>query len=297
MKAAIVKAKNAVHDLPIADVHPDAGQPRKLFDPDKLAELAASIRENGLLQPINVRKDPDGGYVVVAGERRWRAFRLLGAATIPAHVREIDVVGVRVAQIVENAQREDIGPIEQAQAYRSLLDETGWSIDELARRLGLKQPWRIFERLVLLKLQPEYQGLLASGNLSPEQAGYMAKLSPQGQAALFASIKAGNCPGSGQLRAVAVSLATREAQGEMFAALPPEPTKEDRAAVSRLERKIAQVSQILALGFDENEVVAMRKVDPGRAATYADKLLLIQKHLAAMEHALRTAAVQLEIAA
>ena len=110
---------------------------------------------------------------------------------------------------------------------------------------------------------------------------------------MFAAIKAGQCPTWKSLRAVSQALQEQERQTSIFdvAAAPPPPSAEERRAASRLEKKIAQVAGILAMGFDDNEIVAVKKIDPGKAAGYADKLALIQKHLAQIEHALRASAV------
>jgi len=155
-------------------------------------------------------------------------------------------------------------------------------------------PFRITERTSLLKLEDEYLQLLASGNLTNSQAYEMAQLSPVGQRRLFGAIKAGQCPTYKALRAMSLALREAEAQVSIFdqvvAAQEP-PSQQELRAASRLEKKIDQVSKILAMGFDDNEIVAVKRIDPGKAATYADKLALIQKHLAQMELALRASAV------
>jgi len=277
--------------LPIDRIRPDPEQPRQSFPAAAIEELAASIRENGLLQPIMARPDPERGegfYLVVAGERRYRAHLHLGAAVIEARIVDMTPDDVRIAQIVENIARADMTPLEEAMAYQRELDR-GLSVEELARKLGMKQAWRISERTCLLRLKPEYRKLFASGNLKNNEAFEMAQLSPSGQDALFEAIRKGLCPDYRALRAVALSLRDREAQGEMFAA--PEPTREEREALSRIERRIGQLCRMLADGFDDGELVIVRRVDPNRAATYAEKLSLIRKHVLQMETALRAAAV------
>jgi ParB family chromosome partitioning protein len=287
-----------VRVLPMARVRPDPDQPRKIFTPESIAELAASIREKGLLQPILVRPG-DQGYRIVAGERRWRAHLHNNAATIAALVTELSADDVLAVQIIENLQREDMTVLEEAHAYQRLVAECGGDVDLAAKKLG-KAPWRITERTCLLKLEPEYQQLLASGNLRTSQAYEMAQLSTPGQRRLFAAIKAGHCADRKTLTQVAAALREKEAQASIFdklAAPPVAPTAEEVQAASRLERKITQVAAMLAEGFDDNEIVAAKKVDPGKAATFADKLALIQRHLAQMERALRVSAVATDLLA
>jgi ParB family chromosome partitioning protein len=281
-----------VRALPMAKVHRDPTQPRKIFTPGSIAELAGSIRENGLLQPIGVRPDGDG-WRIVFGERRWRAHQHNKARMILARVLDLTGTDVLVTQIIENAAREPMTALEEAHAYQRLVDELGGDVEAAAKALG-KVPFRITERTSLLKLEDEYLQLLASGNLTNSQAYEMAQLSPVGQRRLFGAIKAGQCPTYKALRAMSLALREAEAQVSIFdqvvAAQEP-PSQQELRAASRLEKKIDQVSKILAMGFDDNEIVAVKRIDPGKAATYADKLALIQKHLAQMELALRASAV------
>lgn len=281
-----------VRALPIAKVRPDPSQPRKLFEPEALAELAASIRENGLIQSITVRADPDGkGWIIVAGERRYRATLLNAAKTINAIVVDLDAAAIRVAQIVENTQRKDMTPLEEAHAYQALVDELGGDVDAAAKKLGM-QSWRVTERTCLLRLLPEYQSLLTTKQLKPSQAFEMAQLAPKGQQKLFTAIRFNRCPSYNALRAVSLALREEEAQTSIFDIVetPPGPTAEERTAMTRLERKIDMVTGVLSAGFDDGEVVAAKRIDPNRAATYADKLALIQKAIGQMELALRAAA-------
>ena len=173
-------------DIALDRIEPDPNQPRRTFDEAELRELAASIRANGLLQPITVRR-VGVRYSIIAGERRYRAHRLLDATTIRAIVHEpADTAELRVLQIVEN----DVSQLEQARAYRALMDESAWTVEELARRIG-KAPHRISERTDLLKIRPEYQQLFASGNIKPSEAQELSRLSPRGQDVLFRAIKLG----------------------------------------------------------------------------------------------------------
>jgi ParB family chromosome partitioning protein len=238
-----------------------------------------------------VTRDPAGGYKIVFGERRWRAHQRNGAATILARVVDMAPDDVLVAQVIENTQRADMTPLEEAHAYQGAIDLLG--AEEAARRLGFVALSAITNRTSLLRLLPEYQHLLSRKQLKTSQAFEMSQLSPVGQKKLFGEIRLGRCTTLPALRAVATAIREREQQSSIFDLVdaPPEPTAEDRKAVSRLARKIRQVEAILAMGFDDNEIVAQKKIDPDKAANYADKLVLIQKHLGQMERALRGAAV------
>jgi ParB family transcriptional regulator, chromosome partitioning protein len=290
-----------VRALPMAQVRPDPEQPRREFSEEAIAELAGSIRESGLLQPITVHKVATRApiWIIIAGERRYRAHIHNGAKTILARVLDdISEVDVLVAQIVENTQRADMTPLEEGRAYQRLVDQLGGDVELVAKKLG-KMPWRITERTCLLRLAPEYQKLLAGKHLQTSQAFEMAHLSERGQKRLFEAIRFGQCPTYNTLRAVSLAIREKEAQTSIFdimLAVPPGPTDEERWAASRLEKKISLACDVLAAGFDDNEVIAARKVDPMKAAGYADKLALMQKHLGQMERALRaTVAVNVDL--
>ncbi len=284
-----------IRNLPIGHVCPNPDQPRKIFDEAKLHELAASIRELGLQQPIKVRKDAPKRYLIVMGERRYRAHLLIGAETIRCDVETaMDDDELAIAAIVENLQRADLSPLEEAHAFQAMIDR-GYTAETLARKLGLQQIWRVTERTNLLKLRPEYQDLLAKNQLTPSQCQEMSRLDPENQDRLFRLIKSGKCSSYNALRAAATGLVEAENQGEMFSM--PTPTAAEVSALSRLERRIEQVGSILQRGFDDNEIVIARKVDPNRAATIAEQLGLMQRHLSQLEKALRATAAQGELIA
>ena len=283
-------------ELSITDIRANPDQPRKHVDENKLRELAASIREHGLMQPITVRPAGDGNYVLVAGERRYRAHVLAGFPTIRAEVVEIDDQAAAEQAIVENLQRVDISSLEEAAAYQNMLDRYGYTVEQLAKRIGMKQPWRISERTSLLMLDPAYQQLLAKGQIGSSQAYEMSRLGARGQATLFKAIRRGDCPTYDALRAQATAIVEAESQSAFFDDdEAPAVSDDDVAAATRLERKIEMVAAMLAAGFKDNEIVAMHKVNPTNAATLADKMALMQRDLKTLEMALRKAAVQLEL--
>jgi len=215
-----------------------------------LSELAASIKANGLLQPITVRR-VGVRYTIIAGERRYRAHQLLDAERIRAIVHEpADVSDLRVLQIVENDQRVDVSPLEQARAYQALLDETSWTVEELGQRIG-KPPYRIVDRLVLLKLRDEYQQLLAGRHLGASQAFEMSRLSQRSQDVLFKAIKHGRCKTWHDLRACANALVEAESQTGLLPAAEP-PSDEERAAVCSFEGMVERVGAMLRAGVRDN---------------------------------------------
>lgn len=151
-------------EIPIGRISVNPNQPRKTFESNKLDELTASIRSSGVIQPIIVRRDGEG-YQLIAGERRWRAARQAGLQRIPAIVREAtDAQSLELA-LIENLLREDLNPIEEAEAYRKLLAQFGWTQDELAQRVGRDRS-TIANCLRLLRLPEAIQADLRAGRLT-----------------------------------------------------------------------------------------------------------------------------------
>jgi ParB family chromosome partitioning protein len=162
--------QNDVSIVPLESLVANPRQPRKYFAPDTLEELAASIRSQGIVQPLLVRPADDGNrYEIVAGERRWRAAMLAGLADIPVLVRELSDMEVMAAALIENLQREDLNPLEEARAMSALRSEFGLSQDELANTLGKSRP-AIANALRLLNLSSEAQDALEKGHISAGHA-------------------------------------------------------------------------------------------------------------------------------
>lgn len=155
----------AYRELPVAAVQPNRWQPREQFDQDKLAELAASVAEVGVLQPILVRLVSEDQFELIAGERRWRAAQIAGLATIPALVREVAEQASLEHAIVENLHRSDLNPLEEAAGYQHLIDEFGLTQDAVATRVGRSRS-AVTNLLRLFQLPPEVQGLLADRELT-----------------------------------------------------------------------------------------------------------------------------------
>jgi len=155
--------------LPILEVEPNRGQPRQDFGEEALAELSLSIAEHGVLQPILVRPVPGGAYQIIAGERRWRAARAAGLTEIPVVVKEMSDEETMVAALIENLQREDLNPVEEARGYRSLMEEHNLTQDEAARRVG-KSRSVVANALRLLQLPGPVQELVREQKLSQGHA-------------------------------------------------------------------------------------------------------------------------------
>jgi ParB family chromosome partitioning protein len=150
-----------VRNIPVDKIEPNPAQPRMVIDPTALRELAASVREHGVLQPVLVRPLDEGRYQLVAGERRWRAARLAQQNTVPAMIEEIDDDTALEISIIENLQREDLSPLEEAEMYRRMTAEHGYSVRKLAHKLG-KDKGYIENRLRLADAPPDVRDLVAT---------------------------------------------------------------------------------------------------------------------------------------
>ncbi len=156
-------------EIPVDDIKPNPDQPRSRFDEETLVELAASISDVGVLQPIVVTRDGDGNHFLVAGERRWRAARIAGLVSIPAVVRGSVGETTLIEALVENLQRQDLTPLEEAHAYRQLLENTGMNQEQVADRVGKSRP-AVSNTLRLLQLPGQIQTMVDSGKLSAGHA-------------------------------------------------------------------------------------------------------------------------------
>ena len=163
--------------LPISQVESCAGQPRKQFDPDALADLADSIREHGIIQPLTVRKLQSGYYQIIAGERRWRAARMAGLDQVPAIVVEADDRKAMELAMIENLQREDLNPMEEAEGYRQLMEQYNLTQEETAQRVG-KSRSAVANALRLLNLCPSVRAMVEDGRLTSGHARTILPLSP-----------------------------------------------------------------------------------------------------------------------
>ncbi|HIZ93555.1 ParB/RepB/Spo0J family partition protein [Flavonifractor sp. An112] len=167
--AALQSQEGGSLSLPISQVEPGLKQPRKRFDEESLQDLADSIRTHGVIQPLTVRRLASGYYQIIAGERRWRAAKLAGLTEIPAVIIEADDRKVMELGLIENLQREDLNPVEEANGYKVLMDEYGLTQEEVAQRVGKSRP-AVANALRLLALPDPVHQLLEEGKLSAGHA-------------------------------------------------------------------------------------------------------------------------------
>ena len=168
-------AADSVYELNINDVFPNPEQPRKTFDEASLKELAESIAEHGLIMPIIVNGTENGKYMIIAGERRWRACAMAGKKTVSAIVKNYNEKKIKEIALIENLQREDLNPIEAAYAMKQLMEDYGMTQEGLAERLG-KSRSTVANTLRLLQLAPAVIGLIAEGKLSAGHARALISL-------------------------------------------------------------------------------------------------------------------------
>ena len=166
---------NVVQEIPVGDIDPNTEQPRRSFPEEAMTQLSASVKEQGILQPLLVVEQPGGRYRIVAGERRWRAARQAGLATVPCMVRDMDMIRQMEVSLIENLQREDLNPMEEAAAIRALMQQCGYTQETVAARLSKSRPV-IANLLRLLTLPKEVAQMVREGLLSAGHARVLAGL-------------------------------------------------------------------------------------------------------------------------
>ena len=196
--------------VPVEQIHPNPQQPRKEFDREAVSGLAESIRAQGLIQPVVVRPRVQGGYELIAGERRWRAAREAGTGTVPAVVREADDRDTLLLGLVENVAREDLSPVEEGRAYAILLDEFGLSLGEVAERVGKSKP-TVSNRVRLLELPSDVLELVGHGELTEGHARALLSIPDHGARRRLARriVREGMSVRSSERAAKAAGAATR----------------------------------------------------------------------------------------
>ncbi len=163
------KDNNGVLEIDISMIKPNPNQPRKNFDQEALQELASSIKMHGIVQPIVLNKQPNGEYLIIAGERRWRAANLCGLKTVPAVIKNYTEKQIKEISIIENLQREDLNPIEAARAIKELMDEYGLTQETVSERIG-KSRSNVANTLRLLSLYPDVVEMVEKGKISSGHA-------------------------------------------------------------------------------------------------------------------------------
>jgi ParB family transcriptional regulator, chromosome partitioning protein len=255
-------------EVPIDQIEVNPNQPRKVFDFTALDELAASIKSSGVIQPIIVRRF-GGAYQLIAGERRWRAARQAGLDRIPAIVREAtDAQSIELA-LVENLLREDLNPIEAAQAYQKLLAEFNWTQEELAQRIG-KDRTSIANCLRLLRLPEAIQADLRSGRLTMGHArALLALTSVAEQLRLRDEILAHEW----SVRATEDSIRAKETQGEALAAAPRKGRRRS-VELTALEEALQRglMTRVRIIGNERRGKIEVSYATPGELERLAEVL-------------------------
>ena len=220
--AALQSQEGGSLSLPISQVEPGLKQPRKRFDEESLQDLADSIRIHGVIQPLTVRRLSSGYYQIIAGERRWRAAKLAGLTEVPAVIIEADDRKVMELGLIENLQREDLNPMEEANGYKVLMEEYGLTQEEVAQRVGKSRP-AVANALRLLALPDPVHQLLEEGRLSAGHARAILA-APTGE---LQKKLAGKVVAEGLSVRQTEALAKRLAAGEKEKAAPRPPAGPD----------------------------------------------------------------------
>ena len=218
--------------LPISQVEPGLNQPRKRFDEAALADLTESIRVHGIIQPLTVRRLSSGYYQIIAGERRWRAAKLAGLSEVPAVIIEADDRKVMELGLIENLQREDLNPMEEAMGYRTLMEEYGLTQEETAQRVGKSRP-AVANALRLIALPDAIRHLVEEGQLSAGHARALLSISSSTLQKKLAQKIIAEGLSVRQTEALAKRFAREEAQEETAYAAPPDPMKLYRDAAAK----------------------------------------------------------------
>lgn len=249
-------SENGATVVRVSEIEPNADQPRKNFDAEELSSLADSIAEYGLIQPITVRKAGDR-YKIIAGERRWRAARMAGLSEVPVNIISADDKKASEIALVENIQRKDLDPIEEADAFASLIDEYGLTQEEVGRRVGRSRS-AVANALRLLELPPEVRARLSNGTLS------------EGHAKVLLGIKDKSLVAGAADTVVARELSVRETEKlvkELNNPKAPEPKKvsTDLDYTRELERSVQKIlgrpvkivqkgeNSTINIGFSDNQ--------------------------------------------
>ena len=229
-------AEGAV-SLPLQKIEPNPLQPRKTFDPDELASLAESIRMHGIIQPLTVRKLPSGFYQIIAGERRWRAARLAGLSDVPVVIIEADDKKAMELALIENLQRADLNPIEEALGYQELMGTYEMTQEQAAERVGKSRP-AVANALRLLSLGPEILKLVEAGTISAGHARALLVLKTDGERMAVAQ----------KVQNLSLSVRQTEALCKKMAKPPKEAPKEAPVAVDYVAECEKELKRTLGRG-------------------------------------------------
>jgi ParB family chromosome partitioning protein len=267
--------KSGTGSVTLDSIYPNPDQPRKVFPKEALEELALSIKEQGLIEPLVVV--PKGEkFMLIAGERRWRACQMAGLTFAPVRILEAEDRQIAEMALVENIQRQDLSPLEEARAFQKMLEKNGYTKEELAQKLGFKQVWRVDERLALLNLAPKFQDALTFGLITPSQAFEISRLQEvEDQELVFRKIKAGELPTYNHLRRFVNAMVDSKKDKVLFAM----PKKQDLEIVNRWEKTLDAVTGLIVKSFSPEDCKVLARVCQGNAQVNLIKIDLIVKHL------------------
>ncbi|MFZ5451481.1 MAG: ParB/RepB/Spo0J family partition protein [Thermodesulfobacteriota bacterium] len=280
-KQAPSNQKSGTGTVTLSSIYPNPDQPRKFFPRESLEELALSIKEQGLIEPLVVVAKGEK-FMLIAGERRWRACQMAGLTVAPVRVLSADDRQIAEMALVENIQRQDLTPLEEAGAFKEMLDK-GYTKEDLAKKLGFKQVWRVDERLSLLNLSPRFQDALIYGAISPSQAFEISRLQDhEEQGIVFQKIKAGQLPTYNHLRRFVNALVDAKKEPLLFAT----PKKEDLEKVSHWEKALDAITGLVVKSFSPDDCRVLARVLNGNSAVNIQKIDMIINHLNLIKKAL-----------
>jgi len=247
----IGSAEPELAHVPVEQIHRNPSQPRREFDTESVSGLAASIRAQGLIQPVVVRPRVHGGYELIAGERRWRAALEAGLSTVPAVIREADDRDTLLLGLVENVAREDLSPIEEARAFAVLIDEFGLTLSEVAERVGKSKP-TISNRVRLLELPSDVLELVGRGDLSEGHARALLSIPDHDARRRLARriVRDGLSVRSAERAAKAAGAATRERRTSAVDPALAQRVREAFRALTGLDAKVGAAGLQVALDGD-----------------------------------------------
>lgn len=277
--------------LPLDAVSPNPNQPRQFFNKEELGNLAMNIAEHGVLEPILVRTNgSDGAYIIIAGERRWRASKIAELPDIPAIVRDdIQALGtLDEVSISENTSRQDLNPMEEARAFERLRTERGYDHDEISRKIG-RSPLFVTGRLTLLDLELDFQRLVETGHMGPLTGQTIARLPKEHQFLAFRAWNEGGIGDNG-LRLFVDEIQARLRQPELFGEDQAPARKRDAITYrARFEKAIEAATTAITTLLDKKHNSLMIEALEGDFDLYWEKLRLIEQECRRIRTAIESA--------
>lgn len=265
-----VPIKGAVNEIDVKKIFPNPNQPRKNFDEDALNELAASIKTHGIISPIIVNKNEDG-YMIIAGERRWRASKIAGLDTVPCIVKNYTERQIKEISIIENLQREDLNPIEAARAIKQLMEEYNFTQETVADRIGISRP-NIANTLRLLSLTPEVIKLVEQNRLTAGHARCLVVIGDEKAQFKFASAA---CDGKITVRELEKLVKQYLNPSKAKENKPPEQSMELKELINDMQRVFA--TKVSAIGSDRKGRIYIDYYSRDDLDRIAELLDLLQK--------------------